>query len=313
MPQRPLKGIVAALATPFREGENAERIDFTTWQRSVDTVVAAGVDGLFVNGSTGEFYALDEEEREVSLRFCIQAAHGRVPVYCNVGSITTRKTLRLAHHAEAEGADVLAVITPYFIKPSADELAAHYIEICRAVHLPVLAYNFPLHGGSELQAATVAQISAACENFAGVKDSSGKLEQAIAYRNAVPEERPFAVFVGPEHLLLPALAHGCAGAISGCANIAPRLLVELYRAFEKGRLDDAARLQTLASDLGATVGLHTFPAVIKEAMHLAGMPAGSCRQPVGPVPAEVRRTIAEVLARIEAAGLLSQEKSSAIV
>lgn len=313
MPERPLKGIVVALATPFREGENAERIDFGAWQKLVDTAVAAGVDGILVNGSTGEFYALDAEERQVSLRFCLQAAHGRVPVYCNVGSITTRETVRLALQAQSEGADVLAVVTPYYIRPSATELTAHYVEVCRAVRLPVLAYNFPQHGGAEIAPPTVTEIAARCENFAGIKDSSGRLEQAIAYRDAVPAARDFAVFIGPERLLLPALTHGCAGVVSGCANIAPTLFTKLYRAFEEGRLDEAARLQTLASDLGATVGLHTFPSAIKEAMNLAGIPAGQCRTPVGPVPEPARQTIVAVLRRLEAEGLLPENRSTATV
>jgi len=313
VPERPLKGIVVALATPFREGENAERIDFGAWQKLVDTAITAGVDAIFVNGSTGEFYALDPEERQVALRFCLQAAHGRVPVYCNVGGITTRETVRLAHHAQAEGADVLAVVTPYYIRPSAAELAAHYIEICRAVRLPVLAYNFPQHGGVEIAPETVREIAERCENFAGIKDSSGRLEQAIAYRDAVPRGREFSVFIGPERLLLPALTQGCAGVVSGCANIAPKLFTQLFRAFEEGRLDEAARLQALASDLGATVGLHTFPSTIKEAMRMTGMPAGPCRTPVGPVPEPARLTIAAVLRRLEAEGLLPENQSTATV
>lgn len=312
MPTHSLEGVVVALATPFRE-ENTERIDFTAWQRLIDVLIAAGVDGLFVNGSTGEFYALDAEERQVALRFCRQAAAGRVPVYCNVGSITTRETVRLANQAECEGADVLAVVTPYYIRPSAEELAAHYTEVCRAVRTPVLAYNFPQHGGSVLEAQTVAQVASRCENLAGVKDSSGRLEQAIAYRDAAPEGRPLAVFVGPEHLMLPALSNGCAGVVSGCANAAPRLFVELYRAFQEGRLEEAARLQTLASELGAAMGAHTFPSAIKEGMRMAGLPAGPCREPVGALPPEARTILAGVMARLEREGLLPKTRTSVTV
>jgi 4-hydroxy-tetrahydrodipicolinate synthase len=300
VPKRSLQGIVSALVTPFRQDE---RIDFSAWQTIVDSVITAGVDGLLAGGSTGEFYTLNFEERTVALRFCKQAAAGRLPVYANVGCVTTRETIQLALAAQSEGIDALAVITPYFVQASQAELADHYMEICRAVHVPVLAYNFPQHGGTELLPATVTQIAARCENLAGVKDSGGKLEQAIAYRDAAPG-RDFSIFVGPGRLLVPALSNGCAGVISGCSNIAPKLFVNLYKAFQEGRMDEAARLQTLASELAELVSLHTFPVIIKEAMELSGQRAGVCRKPAGPMPPEVRQTVSQLLAKLEKEGLL---------
>ncbi len=290
-----LHGIVPALVTPFRADE---RIDYDAWQTIVDAMIAAGVDGLLAEGSQGEFFALDREERRVALRFCAQAIAGRVTLYGNVGCVTTRDSVDLARLAESVGVDVVVVVTPYYIRPSPEELAEHYIDVCHAVHLPVLGYNFPLHGGVELTPEVVARIAATCENFAGLKDSSGRLDRALAFAHAVPD-RPFAVFVGFDNLILPALEQGCAGAISASANVAPRLFVDLYRAFREGRRDDAARLQALAAELGGAVMLHTFPSVVKEAMQLAGLPAGPCRKPVGPVPAAVREKLAHVLAKLE--------------
>ncbi len=300
MSKRALQGIVTALVTPFREDE---RIDCDVWQAVIDTQVAAGVDGVLAGGSTGEFYTLTQEERILAMRFCRQAAAGRVPVYANVGCVTTRETIQLAQAAEAEGIDAVAVITPYFVRATQDELEGHFVEVCRAVRMPVLAYNFPWHGSPEILPETVARIAARCENLAGVKDSGGQLARALAYRDAVTG-RDFAVFVGPESLLLPVLANGCSGAVSGCANIAPRLFVDLYRAFQDGRMDEAARLQTLASRLAELVSLHTFPGVIKEAMELAGQPAGICRKPVGPMPAAARETVSQMLALLAREGLM---------
>ena len=300
MPKRAIQGIVTALVTPFREDE---RIDCDAWQSIIDVQIGAGVDGVLAGGSTGEFYTLNLEERTVAMRFCRQCAAGRVLVFANVGCVTTRETVQLALAAQAEGLDAVAVITPWFVRATQEELLEHYTEVCRAVRIPVLAYNFPHHGGTELLPETVARIAARCENLAGVKDSGGRLEQAIAYRDAAPG-RNFAIFVGPERLLLPALANGCAGVVSGCGNIAPRLFVNLYRAFQAGKMDEAARLQTLASGLSELVSLHTFPAVIKEAMNLTGQRAGVCRRPVGPMPAAGLEKLSEVLANLEKEGLL---------
>jgi 4-hydroxy-tetrahydrodipicolinate synthase len=298
VPNRAIEGIIPAVVTPFRDDE---RIDYGVWQALLDRLIDAGVNGLFAGGSSGEFFALDAEERAVSLRFCLQAAAGRVPVIGNVGSITTRETVQLARAAEAMGLDAVAVITPYYIKPSQEELAEHYIEVCRAVRLPVLAYNFPQHGGMELEPKTLGRIAAACENLIGIKDSGGKLEQAAAYLECLPG-RELVVLVGPEKLTLAALDLGCAGVVTGCGNIVPKLFVEFYRAYREGRRAEAERLQNLIDGIASTAGLHTFPSVLKEAMELSGLPAGGCRRPLGRVPAAVSGRVAGVLAELEREG-----------
>ena len=294
MPTTSLHGIVPALVTPFRDDE---RIDFSAWQTIIDLMIASGVDGLFAAGGQGEFFSLEAEERVVALRFAAQAVGGRVPVYGNVGCITTQASVRLAEQAQAEGIDALVVITPYYVKPSADELVEHYTDICRAVHLPVLAYNIPERTGVELTPAVLKRISAQCENFVGLKDSSGRLD-LIPELVAIGQERPLAVFIGRDHMILQALKLGCIGAVTACANVAPRLFVDLYRAFRDGRMEEAARLQALVDPLRQAFALHTFPAVIKEAMAMIGYPAGPCRKPVGAMPEEARQKLRAVLERL---------------
>ena len=287
-------GIVPALVTPFRSDE---RIDFSAWQKIIDAMIASGVNGLLAVGGQGEFFSLDEEERVVAMRFCCQYVAGRVPVYANVGCVSTRETVRLAEKAEAEGIDYAVVITPYYLKPSADELKEHYADVCRAVRIPVLAYNIPERTGVELTPLILKHLAHRCENFVGLKDSGGKLDQ-IPELVAIGQERPFSVFVGRDHLILPALKLGCAGAVTACANVAPRLFVDLLKAFQEGKAEEAARLQGLAEPIRQAFGLHTFPSVIKEAMNMMGLSAGPCRRPVGPMPAEARRKLAAILDKL---------------
>jgi 4-hydroxy-tetrahydrodipicolinate synthase len=298
----PIHGIVAAMITPMRPDE---LVDYTAWQTHIDTLIAAGVDGVFCGGSSGEFFALHREEREVSLRFCRQAVNGRVPVYGNVGCITTGDTVSLARVAESVGIDIIVVSTPYYVKASQDELADHFIEVCRAVHLPVLAYNFPPHGGTELAPATLGRIANTCPNLAGVKDSSGNLDLDIAYRDCAAD-RKLPVLVGPEALIVSALDNGLAGSVTALANVAPRLFVDLYRAWRAGRRAEAGRLQSLVTGMCDWVLAHTFPSTIKEAMRMAGRPVGACRKPVGPVPPAVRERIAASLQQLREQGYLDE-------
>jgi 4-hydroxy-tetrahydrodipicolinate synthase len=304
---RPLHGVVPALVTPFKANE---RIDYTAWQVMIDMLIASGVHGLFVAGSQGEFYALDMEERTVAMRFCKQAIAGRVPIYANVGCVTTRDTVALALHAQALDVDAIVVVTPYYIMPSQQELLEHYVEVCRAVRLPVMAYNFPLHGGVQIDPSTIGQIAAHCPNLIGIKDSSGRLEQAIAYKNAV-SDRSFLVFTGGDHLFLPALEAGCAGTVTASANLVPRLFIDLYEAFRSGDRVEASRVQALATELGSVILAHTFPSVIKEALAMADLSMGPCRKPVGPMPPETRRKVSGVLEHLKLEGYLPRAVGSA--
>ena len=292
-----LHGVVPALVTPFRTDE---LIDYGAWQAIIDALIGAGVDGLFVAGSAGEFFSLDDEERIVAFRFCKQAMAGRATLYGNVGCVSTRASVKLAQLAEAEGVDCLVVVTPFFVKPSQDELADHVIEICRAVRAPVLVYNIPVFsGGVEILPPAMTRIASLCENFAGVKASVGSVEKAAAYI-ACGNGRDLSVFMGNDELVLAGLQAGCVGTVAACANVAPRLFVDLYRAFRDGRQEDAARLQTLVTALQGSLPLHTFPGVVKEAMAMIGLPAGPCRKPIGSLPPHARTELASVVDRLRA-------------
>jgi 4-hydroxy-tetrahydrodipicolinate synthase len=293
---KPLEGIVPAVVTPFRADE---RIDYAAWQNVIEVLIASGVHGLFVIGGQGEFFALDGEEREVAARFCVQTVARRVPVYANVGCVTTRESVRLAQKAEADGVDYLVVITPYYLKPSADELVEHYAEVCRSVRLPVLAYNIPERTGVELSPDILRQVQEVADNFVGLKDSSGKLEH-------IPEltAAGMKVFIGRDHMILDGLKLGCVGAVTACANVVPRAFVDLYDAYHAGDLEKAARLQALVEPLRRAFGLATFPSVVKEAMAMAGLPAGGCRRPVGPMPTAARVKLTAILDKLKEEGYL---------
>jgi 4-hydroxy-tetrahydrodipicolinate synthase len=291
------EGIVPAVVTPFRDDES---IDFDAWQAILETQIASGVHGLFVVGGQGEFFALNEEERSVAIRFCVQSAAGRVPVYANVGAVTTRQSVQFALQAQADGADYLVAITPYYLKPSAEELAEHYIEIARYVNKPVLAYNIPERTGVELTPEIAVRIQQAAPNFIGLKDSSGNVGQIPVWR-----ELGLVVFIGRDHLILEGLKAGCQGAVTACANVAPRAFVALYEAYRAGDLAEAERLQKLVEPLRRAFGLGTFPAVVKEAMAMAGVPAGKCRRPVGPLSDQARLQLEPVVNSLREAGYLA--------
>ncbi len=296
MPDELFRGIVPAVVTPFRADE---RIDYKVWQELIEALISSGVDGLLCLGGQGEFYALAEEEREVAARFAAQTADGRVSVYLNVGSNSSQESIRLAQRAEADGVDSLVVITPYYVEPSPDELVDHYVAICRSVHIPVLAYNIPQRTRVTLTPAILGRVAAVAENFAGLKDSSGRIEDLEGYMAL-----GLKVLIGLDWLALEGLKRGCTGVAVAGANIVPRAFVDLYAAFRAGDLDRAQRLQALIDPLQEAFALGSFSAMVKEALQIAGMSAGPCRRPVGPLTDGARARLTSLLEPLRAEGYL---------
>jgi len=129
--------------------------------------------------------------------------------------------------------------------------------------------------------------------YINIKDSSGDLTLTMEYIRLTAEE--FAVLSGRDTLILAGLLHGTKGAIAATANVVPALVVEIYEAFQAGEIERARRAQERLAPLRLAFGLGSFPAVVKEALELIGIPAGPCRGPVGPLSSEKRAELRQVL------------------
>lgn len=289
-----IRGIIPAVVTPFTPDE---RVDEVAFRKVLHALIDQGVHGLFPVGTGGEFFALSREEKERLMAVAVEEAAGRVFVMPNVGAITTAASVALARHAEAVGSDAVSVVTPFFLKPSQEELFEHYKAICAAVKIPVLAYNIPDRtGGVALSVGTVSRLAREVPNFAGIKDSTGDLANAAEIVEACPPG--FRVFMGRDTLIYGALLYGCLGAVAATANVAPGLAVGIYRAVAAGDLPRARALQARLSPVRRLFAVGSHPAGIKEAMVQLGMlGCGRCRRPtLDPTPAqkdEVRKILKE--------------------
>ncbi len=174
-----LHGIVVATVTPMgRTGA----VDLGALKALVDFLVQAGVHGLFLLASQGEFFSLDREERGRVARAGVRATRGRVPVVVNTGTVSTAATLALSREAEDEGVDALGLITPFYLKPTPGELFEHYRAILKGVRCPVYGYNNPGRaGGVALDVTTVTRLADGYPRFAGIFDGTGDLQAARRY------------------------------------------------------------------------------------------------------------------------------------
>jgi 4-hydroxy-tetrahydrodipicolinate synthase len=271
-----IRGIIPAVITPFTPDE---RVDEPAFRNVVNFLIEQGVHGLFPAGTGGEFSALTVEEKKRLMDLTVKEAAGRVFVMPNVGAITTAESVALARHAEAAGCDAVSAVTPFFLKPSQDELFEHYRTICAAVKIPVLAYNIPERtGGVALTVPTVSRLAREVPNFAGIKDSTGDLTNAAEIVRASPPG--FRVFMGRDTLIFGALLYGCAGAVAATANVAPALAVGIHDAVMAGDLPKARELQAKLAPVRRLFTIGSHPLGLKEAMvQLGTLECGRCRRP----------------------------------
>lgn len=242
----PLHGIIAPVILPMR-ADGA--VDEQSLECHLAHLCQAGIHGLWMNGTTGEFHALDPDERAVAVRVAAKAAAGRTPVVAHVGDAATRLAVRHARAAVDAGADQLAVIAPYFAEFTREELREHYRAISAAVGFPVYAYHMPRLTKISLTADCVLELAGEGV-LAGIKDSDGDLAWfRRLVREAGARGLDLQCFTGGSSISDLSLLAGAAGATSSLANLTPRHLVALYDAARAGDWARVRRMQDQLEDL----------------------------------------------------------------
>lgn len=287
------KGILPALVTPLTaEGCVNEQ----SLRKLINYVIDGGVHGVFVIGTTGEFYGLTPEEKREIIAVTVDETDGRVPVYAGTGAITTRDCIRLTNDAEEAGADAVSILTPMFISPSQAELVQHYETIADNTGLPIILYNNLPKTNVTISPAAVSEL-AQHPSIVGIKDSSGDFSLTGEYIRHTHQQE-FAVLAGRDTLIHACLAYGGSGAIAACANVAPALCAAIYDRFVAGDLQGSLEAQRQLAPLRMAFGLGTFPAVIKEALQILGIDAGPCLSPIGPLSTDERQHLETLLRQV---------------
>lgn len=131
-----IKGVIVPILTPMREDGTINSEELVN---QIERLIDAGIHGIFVLGTNGEGYILDEDEKTEVIRVAVNTVNGRVPVYAGTGCVSTRDTVRMSRKAKELGADVLSIITPSFAAASQEELIRHYETVANTVDMPILA------------------------------------------------------------------------------------------------------------------------------------------------------------------------------
>lgn len=269
-----MEGILTPLVTPLRAtGE----LDTAGLNRLIDHVLAGGVHGLFLLGTTGEGPALGAKLREEALRASASAIAKRVPFVVGTTSPSLAESLELAEASAKAGAVATVYAGPLYAPVSQAALAAHVGRFADQCPLPVYLYNMPSHTHLFFSVEIVVEL-AKHPNIIGLKDSSADLMYFQRLCRALPAE--FPLYMGPEELLLPALLAGAAGGVNGGSNLFPHLYSGLYNAFCAGNLEEARRLQGVILRVSETVYTRGYLAGLKTALNHCGICDAALAEPL---------------------------------
>lgn len=299
------RGLIAATFTPMRSGGelDLDRVPFLA-----DRLASSSVRGAFVCGTTGEGESLSADERKAVAAAYLAALKDRLPVIVQVGHNSLREAQELAAHAERLGAAGIAATPPSYFKPASVHVAASWLaEVSAAAPgLPVYYYHIPSLTSfrppfPELLTALRQKVA----RIAGVKFSA--LDVLDLHACVEASSGSWDVFYGTDEQLLTGLTAGVSGAVGSTYNFAAPLYAALLEAFRAGELEEAARLQRIATRMVARISRHGGVSALKTVMSLAGMSCGPPRLPLTPLGSV---EVEELRSDLEAAGLFEWIKTT---
>ncbi|MEC8474673.1 MAG: dihydrodipicolinate synthase family protein [Planctomycetota bacterium] len=277
MPER-IQGILTPNITPV---DAQGRVDEQKLRGYVDWLIDRGVDGLYPNGSTGEFVRFSAEERRDIVRIVMDQAGGRVPVLAGAAEANVRATIEACDAYGELGVRAVAIVAPFYYRLSSEGVYAYFREIAENVEVDVTLYNIPLFA-SPIDVETVVRLASEFPRVIGIKDSSGDLPNMMRMISAIrPMRDDFTFLTGWDASLAPMLLAGADGGTNATSGVVPELTRAIYQNVTSGNLDEAMRLQyQLIPLFDAMISLGEFPEGFRAGARSRGWDLGPGRVPL---------------------------------
>ncbi|HJB39635.1 MAG TPA: 4-hydroxy-tetrahydrodipicolinate synthase [Candidatus Ruthenibacterium avium] len=282
-------GSAVALITPMHQDGS---IHFSALKSLLERQITQETDAIVVCGTTGEASTLTVREHLKVIQTAVDIVSGRVPVLAGTGSNDTSHAIEMSKRAAALGADGLLLVTPYYNKTNAAGLERHFFAIADAAQIPCIVYNVPSRTGMSIHPETYAKL-AQHPYIVGAKEASGNFSD-IAHTAYLCGDS-FTLYCGNDEQILPMMSLGAKGVISVLANIVPRQVHRLCRAFFDGNLTLSRQLQLKYLPLIQALFCDVSPMPVKAALNMMHLSAGPCRLPLGGISDKEKQRVAQAL------------------
>jgi 4-hydroxy-tetrahydrodipicolinate synthase len=284
-----LDGIYVPLVTPFdADGE----VDPSKLETLVQAMLDNGVAGLVACGTTGEYYALTDDERRLVLKTVQRAAAGRVELIAGIGDMSARRSINHAAEAKRLGYDSLLLSPPPYSLPDQAGIRAHFEYAAEHCELPIIIYNFPVRTGVNVEFDTVAAL-AKHPKIIGIKESSGDFSQALRMLQA--QFSNFEVICGCDDQPADFFFWGGKGWIAGAGNVFPGEQVALHAAARAGNWSQVRELMRRMYPALHSMESGAYNQKAKAGCLNGTLDVGDVRLPLAPLDAASKRAFRELL------------------
>lgn len=284
-----IEGVLVPIVTPF---DSDGGVDLEALRKLTSYFLEAGVAGIVACGTTGEYYALSEPEREAVLITVRESLGNKALAIAGINSLSTSEAVTRARQAEDMGYQALMLAPPAYVLPSQDEIVAHYEEVIASTSLPIILYNFPARTAVNIEIETVARL-AKMPQVVGIKESSGDFSRALQLIGL--EDESFQVVCGCDDQAADFLFWGVRSWISGAANVFP---AEQAKMIEAAKREDWVAVRELMQDMLPAIqemegGDYNQKAKLGCRRH--GVEVGAVRAPLRPISTADERDFMNLL------------------
>jgi 4-hydroxy-tetrahydrodipicolinate synthase len=287
----PLEGVLVPVTTPFLDNEEINKKAFVD---QLEWMVAQGVHGIVVGGSTGEGYALDDDEFAELVALATNTIGPRLPVVASVIADSTRSALRRVARLAGENLAALQIAPPHYIfSPSEQGFIHFYRDLADASPVPIIIYN--VISWAKISPALARDVMHAVPNVIAIKQSGTDFQVYVDLVRNVGADRVFAANDGA---LMSCYDLGAAGSIAAITTAAPKANVMLWNAVKNGQHQEAMGWHEKLLELWSSLAGSNLPARVKAAQSLQGIAAGRPRGPMVGVTDAERARISSALARL---------------
>ena len=252
-------------------------LDLESQKKLYENLIEQGIDGILVEGSSSEFFAMNMEQRRAMAKFAIDTIAHRVKLIVGTSSMVAEEIISFSNYCLEQGADAVMILPPYYFHFDDEALLQYYDHLAREINGPIYIYNFPDNTGYTIAPKTVVKLAKLHSNIVGMKDTISGMDHTRELIKTVKFELPeFEIYSGFDDNFAHNVLSGGNGCIGALSNVVPEVCTAWVRAFRENDLQGIANGQKVIDHLMDLYAVRSpFLPVLKEALKLRGIAASS--------------------------------------
>ena len=291
---------IAPTITLFRQDGT---MDFESQEKLFDNLIEKGMDGILVEGSSSEFFAMRMDQRRKMAEFSIEKVNHRVKLIIGTSNMVADEIIDFSNFCLDAGADAVMILPPYYFHFGAGELLHYYDHLANQIHGNIYIYNFPDNTGYTIPPETVLQLTKLHSNIVGIKDTIPGMDHTRELIKVVKSQVPsFEIYSGYDDNFAHNVLAGGNGCIAALSNVVPEICAAWVRAFRENDMEGVVKGQRAIDRMMDLYAIRSpFLPVMKEAVKLRGLAATS----VGtfPMPCATIEDDAKILELLQRVGI----------